>query len=379
MIADIRSWCYDSSETVERLKIPTGLLTLLLSENAHSEEQLFQAVLDHKNQSPKYMDIPFNPPQFPFDNAEFQDPFYLVEDAQVHALELGALEGMGEQELKAYLKSILNHFATPSGDHFRVKKRKLLEHVGRQYFVELFGKRELKAKIGRQKHDRNFLPTPRGSMDCIHISSTMRKSVLRRKIFPHGLLLAEEDIVHTSKKESERTDILVALDSSKSMGQIGKLENAKKATLSFYYYKSRYFRDTKVDFVAFNDKIEKIKPLDLLSVIADGMTYTATLLDFAFDYFKATKNRKEFYLITDGYPQHEELSNALYHAMTLKSAEKIRRLDVEATVILLSDSDHEIHHKNFAFNKILCDTLKGRLIVAETDTIATSLINEQKR
>lgn len=181
-------------------------------------------------------------------------------------------------------------------------------------------------------------------------------------------------IVNLNKRPQEKTDTLVAIDRSNSMGQEGKLEQAKHAALSFYHYRVNYFRDNRVEFVTFSSDIEKLKPLDILTIKAEGMTHTAGLLNFALTYFKGNKHRVEFYLITDGYPQHGSIDTTAYQALTLKSAEKLSTLNLKSRIILLNAGDDEANQNNIVYNQRIAKALKGEVLLIHMRHIAGTLL-----
>ena len=158
------------------------------------------------------------------------------------------------------------------------------------------------------------------------------------------------------------------------MGQEGKLEQAKRAALSFYHFRVNYFRDNRVEFVTFSSDIEKLKPLDILTIKAEGMTHTAGLLNFALTYFKGNKHRVEFYLITDGYPQHGSINATTYQALTLKSAEKLSTLNLKSRIILLNAGDDEANQNNIVYNQRIAKALKGEVLLIHMRHIAGTLL-----
>lgn len=373
MLTDIKSWCEKSSTSEQNFDLSPALAAILIDKQIDSREKFIQLVREKLDRKPRYMDIAFSPPQFPFDNAEFQDPFYLVEESTNASVDLGGIEALEDKELDNYLSALFDNFTYNDKDSRRLKKKELLNFVGRQYFYEAIRDNDFKMQRPGKKKQREFSTYRGRHLRDLSISGTMNRGLLRRKTVG-GPLLEKEDLVNFNKQPQEKTDTLVAIDRSNSMGQDGKLEQAKRAALSFYHYRHNYFKDNRVEFVTFSNDIEKLKPLDILSVKAEGMTHTAGLLNFAFTYFKGKKHQSEFYLITDGYPQHESLGATEYQALTLKSAKKLSTLSLKSRIILLNAGDEEANQNNIVYNQRIAKALKGEVTLIHTHHMAGTLL-----
>ena len=375
MLTDIRQWCKTSHDTHEPvLDISPDLAGLLLmGKHGATKDKFIQLVREKLDKKPRFMDVTFSPPQFPFDNAEFQDPFYLVEESTNASVDLGGIEALQDKELDNYLSALFDTFTYRDNDSVLIKKKELLEYIGKQYFFETIRDSGFKMDRAGAKQQKEFTTYRGRHLRDLSISGTMTRGLLRRKALG-GALLEEEDLVNYNKRPQEQTNTLVASDRSNSMGQDGKLEQAKRAALSFYHYRINYFRDNRVEFVTFSNDIEEIKPLDILTLKANGMTHTAGLVNFAFTYFKGHKHRVEFFLITDGYPQHESLKPTEYQALTLRSAAKLSTLNLKSRIILLNAGDEETNQNNIIYNQRIAKALKGEVILINTSHMAGTLL-----
>ncbi len=377
MLKNIEPWCSKPPDKIRSFLLSPSLLSVLLDESNDNEEKFISDVKKRLNKTPRNLDVIFDAPPFPFDHTEFEDPFCLVEDVSDEVVDIQGLEELSDSEIEIGLRELYARFTYGNQAKRRIKKKELLSFVSRQFFIEMTshdGFRKEARKLGI-KLKKDFALVKKGSPFNINIPATIRKSILRRKIVKGGSLIAHEDIVNFKKKAVENINILVAIDSSKSMDQDGKLERAKKAALSFYYYKSNYFNDTRVDFVSFNETIKKINPIDILSEVPYGMTHTAELLTFVFNHFnRGAKDISELYLITDGYPQHREMEDRVYHGVTLKSAEKLKNLNVKTKIIILNSSDEEKNRKNIEYNSMITNTLKGELYNVDISEIERVMV-----
>ena len=105
MLTDIRAWCERYMTSKQNFDISPALATIFLDKQSESKDKFIQLVREKLDKKPRYMDVPFSPPQFPFDNAEFQDPFYLVEESTNAAVDLGGIEALEDKEFDNYRKS----------------------------------------------------------------------------------------------------------------------------------------------------------------------------------------------------------------------------------------------------------------------------------
>jgi Mg-chelatase subunit ChlD len=384
MLTNIHPWCDTSLYESDRLYLSPELLGMMLDKKNNSKEKLYKAIKEKIDSKPRFMDVVFDPPQFPFDNAEFQDPFYLVEDLSQTSIDLGGIEKLNDNELKDYVKDIFEKFTYRGHDNVKIKRKELLEYVGKAYFFETIRK-ERALKTGKLspvdliKKKRQFSSFETGRMSNISLNPTMRKSILRRKMPGPGSLLEKSDIVNYTKQSDTKNTILFAIDCSKSMEQEGRLYHAKKAALSFYYYHCSYLSGNRVDFFAFNEIIEKINPLDILTLTPNGMTHTAELLHYVFSHFKGSKEGAEFYLITDGHPQAQDIDEKRYLAITIKNAARLGQLQVKTKIILIQGQQEEANHQSYEYNKQIAEAAKGELVKIGTSQMAHILIHGHKK
>lgn len=347
---------------------------MLLDEHFDSEDEFVDMAMEKIDPMPKNLHVPFNPPVFPFDNKDFEDPFYLVEDSPGDMVGLECLKDLSDDELSGYFKDIFVRFSYKSDGKIKIKRKELLNYVGRNYYFEM-----KKGAIGKKikkdtRKKKSFLTEKPHSLASIHIPETSRRGIIRRKVHGDNAIIREDDVVNLKRHSIERADILVAIDRSTSMEQGGKLHYAKKACLSFHYYQDS--RDSRVEFVTFNEKIEKIAPLDVLTLKPSGMTHTAELLDFAFKYFSATGGvNQELYIITDGYPQRAGVEDAEYLSVTLKTAGRLRRLHIKTGIVLVHAPGYEINPNNMKYNRLICESLGGQLIRADADGLSAALMD----
>ncbi|MCG6553296.1 MAG: VWA domain-containing protein [Candidatus Magnetominusculus sp. LBB02] len=349
--------------------LPPSIFGLLFDEAIDTEDEFIAKAMEKIDPTPKNLYVPFNPPVFPFDNKDFEDPFYLVENSPGDIIDLELLKDISDDELSSYLKDVFVRFSYKSGGKIKIKKRELLHYIGKNYFYM--------AKKGQQKVKKDkrktFLTVKSRSTASIHIPETTRRAIIRRKVGGDDALIADDDVVNFKKSSGQRADILVAIDTSMSMEQGGKLEFARKACLSFHYYEDS--RNARVEFVSFNDRIDKIAPLDVLTLKPVGMTHTAELLDFVFRHFsqRGSENH-ELYVITDGYPQHEGIEDAQYLTVTLKTAQRLKRLQIKAKILLVQAPGYEINSNNMKYNRLICESLGGELIRVDADGLSGVLI-----
>ncbi|KJR40832.1 von Willebrand factor, type A domain protein [Candidatus Magnetoovum chiemensis] len=376
------NWCDNPLTAQRKLELPAGILSVLLDDEITSEDKFIACVKDKLNDNPKYMDIDFNPPVFPFDNKYFEDPFFLVECADNELIDVEGIRAMKQNDLDDYLKQLYNRFTYMSEGKIKIKGKQLLEYAGRSYYFDTIKKKGDKSRfsLSAAKKKRMFITKSAKGLNNLHISATMQRSVIRKKAaqgaeLKNIALIDKTDLLSYKRHFQERSNVLVAIDCSKSMQQDKKLEHAKKAAISFHYYKSSHSPQSKIEFVAFNDRITKVNPLELFSLKAQGMTHTAELLNFAFNYFnKANKERCEFYIITDGYPQHKGMDDRIYHASTLKIAERLKSFNLKLKVLLISTSPTTSNTANIAYNELICHTLKGELVHINPEDASCSLI-----
>ncbi|MBF0457826.1 MAG: VWA domain-containing protein [Nitrospirae bacterium] len=380
LMKDIRPWCTGvlQYEREGCCFLPPVIFGMLLDENVGSGDEFAAKAMEKINPTPKNLYVPFNPPVFPFDNRDFEDPFYLVENSPCDIIDLQYLKDIPDDELIGYFKDIFVRFSYKSNGRIKIKKKELLHYAGKNYYFEIkraeAGKK-VKAEKPRQK---SFLTGKIKSTTAIHIPETARRSVIRRRVCLDDMIIRDEDVVNLKRRARERSDILVALDSSTSMEQGGKLEFARKACLSFHYYQNsgQDSRDARVEFVSFNDKIEKIAPLDVLTLKPMGMTHTAGLLDFVFRYFsRMGSDNHELYIVTDGYPQCAGIEDAEYLSITLKTALRLRRLLIKTRILLVHAPGYEINPNNLKYNKLICESLGGELIRVDADGLSVALID----
>lgn len=373
LMTDIRPWCTGVLQYEQRCCfLPPAIFGLLLDEEFNSGDEFAASAIEKINPTPKNLYVPFNPPVFPFDNRDFEDPFYLVENSPGDIIDLQYLKDIPDDELCGYLKDIFIRFSYKSEGRIKIKKRELLQYVGKNYYFETRATgKKIKAEKLRKK---SFLKGKTKSITAIHIPETARRSIIRRKVRRDDMIIRDEDVVNLRRRSNERSDILVALDSSTSMEQGGKLEFARKACLSFHYYQDN--RDARVEFVSFNDKIEKIAPLDVLTLKPRGMTHTAELLDFVFRYFsRSGSDHQQLYIITDGYPQCAGIEDTEYLSITLKTALRLRRLHIKTKILLVHAPGYEINPNNLKYNKLICESLGGELSRVDADGLSIALMD----
>ncbi|MBF0520709.1 MAG: hypothetical protein HQK92_13425, partial [Nitrospirae bacterium] len=310
------------------------------------------------------------------------DPFYLVHTETEEAIDLGGIKNMDETETKEYLKEIYGRFTFLSNGRVRVRKRELVNYAGKSYYFDTLKKSGLKVLKDKsvQKRKKDFLTSKVSSLSDINMPSTLVKGIIRRVVTGAITLLEKDDLMGYRRHSAEKANILVAIDSSTSMEQYGKLEYARMAALSFHYYKSTHNRENKVEFVAFNESIQKTDPVDILGIKAGGMTHTAELLEFVFQYFarKHMGENPELYIITDGYPQKGGISDSTYQRQTLKAAERLKTLKIRAKILLVYTEDCPLNASTVLYNKMISDALSGELIEIDPEDISLTLINSNK-
>ncbi|MCI4625120.1 MAG: hypothetical protein L3V56_04070 [Candidatus Magnetoovum sp. WYHC-5] len=377
MIKEIKTWCNTHITPAKYLELPPTIIALLLDEKNNTLTQFTRAVKLQLDNTPKYLDIDFSPPVFPFDNRYFQDPFYLVEDCINEAIDLESIRKLGNNALDDYIKDIYDRFTYTVNGKTRIKKQELLRYAGRHYYFEAASKAKIvgvKENSNLKKQRRFITANLRNTVD-IHITRTMQRAVLRKKVTNSNTAIEYSDIANFQRHAKERTNILVAIDTSKSMELGNKMEHAKKAAISFYYYKSSYSHESKIEFLSFNNTITKVKPLDIISLKPEGMTHTAELLSYAFSYFNrnTNKGRTELYMITDGYPQQAGMEDIIYHGLTLKVAGRLKALQTRIKIILIETPWAEDNTNNLKYNELICNMLGGELIRVEPEAISCAL------
>lgn len=376
MLKNIHEWCEAINAYEKRLDLPPVLIALLLDGANSTKERFVEAAQSKLNKVPKYLDVDFNPPVFPFDNRYFQDPYFLVEDCHDEAIDLENIRKLNSDEFDTYLGEVYDKFTYKSNGCVRIRRKELLEYAGKNYFFEVTSNSNKKTdKDGNANKKKVFIPKKLKSTVDIHIAKTMERALLRKTAFMSDNVVERTDIVNYNRVSKERTNILVAIDSSKSMETGTKLDHAKKAAISFHYHHSSYMPDSKIDFITFNDVITKIKPLDIFSLKPSGMTHTAELLNYAFNYFNRTnKNRSELYIITDGYPQQLGIGDTVYHGITLKIAGRLKALETKVKIIFIQTPWGEANENNKKYNKLICSMLSGELIEVEPEHLSDALI-----
>lgn len=384
MLTNIHPWCYTSLYNSEKFYLSPELLGMVLDAKNNSEEKLLSALKEKIQRTPRFMEVPFDPPQFPFDNAEFQDPFYLVEDVIQTSIDLGGVEKFNDRELREFVSDLFEKFTYQGGENIRIKRKELLEYVGKTYFVEII-KKDNALRTGRpplidlKKKKRHFSSFESGKMGNISVNPTMRKSILRRKVTGSRAALEKSDIVNFIKRPDTKSTILVAIDCSQSMEQEGRLYHAKKAALSFFYYHYNYLSGNRVEFFAFNETIEKINPLDILTLSPKGMTHTAELMNYVFSHFKGTKESAEFYLITDGHPQQKDVEEGRYLSLTIKNAARLATINVKTKIILIQGEQEESNYQSYEYNKCIVEAARGEIVAISTSEMAHTLIQGHRK
>lgn len=375
---DIREWCTSEFEYDRSFPLPPAILSTLLDEDINSVEEFIAKAKEKIDPTPKNMYVPFNPPVFPFDNKDFEDPFYLVENCAGDIIDLKYLKGLSDDELDGYFKDVYARFSYKSGGRIKIKKKELLHYAGKSYYFETTrAARGIKPQLNKRR-DKSFLMERKNSESKanIHIPETTRRGIIRRKVHLDGTLVRDEDIVCLKRRSTQRADIVVAIDSSTSMEQGGKLEFARKACLSFHYYQDSRLRDARLEFISFNERVEKIAPLDVLTLKPGGMTHTAELLDFVFRYFSSqARENPELYIITDGYPQRSGIDDAGYLSITLKTASKLRPLRIKTKILLIQPPDYEANSNTVAYNRLICEGLGGQLAIVGPEALSCAMID----
>ncbi|MBF0565058.1 MAG: VWA domain-containing protein [Nitrospirae bacterium] len=383
MLTKIDDWCTGADEFQRRLELPPSLLCQLLNDELNTRVKFVESVKSKIRRRPLNIDVAFNPPVFPFDNSLFLDPFFLVEDFPDEPIDLGAIRAMDDLQLNEYLESVYQRFTCTNNGRRILKKKELLQYVGKSYYFDAVRASELKSArktdSGRRlKRRRSFVTVRDGAVVCmpsVHVPETMKRSILRRKVHNDGRLITQDDVMVCKRRSVKRVNILVAIDRSKSMEQCGKLQQAQKAALSFHYYKSTCHDNARVEFVAFNDRIMPIAALDVLTLKPSGMTHMAELFGYVYSYFtKGSRENPEVYVITDGYPQKTGIKDTVYHAITFGVAKKLRSLNVKLKVIVVNLPGDKTNTSYLAYNKLICDTLKGELVQIEAGDLTETLI-----
>ncbi|QWR77301.1 vWA domain-containing protein [Candidatus Magnetomonas plexicatena] len=379
MLTKIKHWCETPLNYEKTFILPPSVIALLLDEDNNTEDKFLYAALEKIHPRVVNLEVPFNPPVFPFDNNDFQDPFYLVHTETQEAIDLGGIKSMDETEAKEYLKEIYGRFTFLSNGRVRVRKRDLVSYAGKSYYFDTLKKSGLKALKDDSAHRRkkDFLTRKTSSLSEVNMPATLVKGVIRRVVTGAMTLLEQDDLMGYRRHSADRANILVAIDSSTSMEQYGKLEYARMAALSFHYYKSTHNRENRVEFVAFNETIQRTDPVDILSIKACGMTHTAELLEFVFKYFsrKHVCENPELYIITDGYPQKGGISDSTYQRQTLKAAERLKTLKIRTKILLVYTEDCPLSDSTVSYNKLISDALSGELIEVGPEDISLTLIN----
>ncbi|MEO5358084.1 MAG: VWA domain-containing protein [Nitrospirae bacterium YQR-1] len=379
MLTKIKHWCDTPSQYEKPVSIvPPSILALLLDNENDMEDKFVLAAMEKLHPAVKNLEVPFNPPVFPFDNNDFQDPFYLVHTDTQAAIDLGNIKSMDDTEAEAFLKEIYGRFTFLSNGKVRVKKRDLINFAGKSYYFDTIKKSGHKAskEDAAEKRKKDFLAGKTSLLSDIHMPSTIVKGVIRRVVTGALTLIEKDDLMSCRRQAGERANILIAIDSSTSMEQYGKLEYAAMASLSFHYYKSTHYRESKVKFVAFNENIQETDPLDILGIKAGGMTHTAELLEFVYHYFSG-KNKgenPELYIITDGYPQKSGISDTVYQSRTLKAAQRLKTLKIRTKILLVYTEDSTLNDSVVRYNKLISDALSGELIKIGPRDISQTLI-----
>ncbi|MEO5359686.1 MAG: hypothetical protein H7843_04480 [Nitrospirota bacterium] len=373
LMTDIKPWCtgvfqYDKLSCF----LPPVIFGMMLDEEFDSEEEFIDMAMAKIDPTPKNLYVPFNPPVFPFDNKDFEDPFYLVENSPGDLVDLECLKDLTDEQLSDYFRDVFVRFSYKSDGRIKIKKKELLHYVGKNYYFEM--KKGAKRTKTQKRKKKSFLTEKARSMAAIHIPETARLGIIRQKVHHDNVIIREDDVVNLKRHSRERADILVAIDSSTSMEQGGKLQFAKKACLSFHYYRNS--QDDRVEFISFNDKIEKIAPLDVLTLKPVGMTHTAELLDFVYSYFSRTGSiNQELYIITDGYPQRAGVEDAKYLSVTLKTAQRLRRLHLKTKILLVHVPGYEINPNNQKYNRLICESLGGELVRVDAGGLSVALMD----
>lgn len=382
MLTKIDEWCAGADEFQRHIELPPSILCQLLNDELNTRVKFVESVKSKIRRRPLNIDVAFNPPVFPFDNSLFLDPFFLVEDYPDEPIDLGAIRAMDDSQLNGYLESVYQRFTCTNNGRTTVKKKELLRYVGKSYYFDAVRASGLKSahktdSDKRPKRLKRFVAV-RGataSMPSVHVPETMKRSILRRKVHDDGRLVTQDDVMACKRHPGQRVNILVAIDRSKSMEQCGKLQQAQKAALSFHYYKSTCHDDARVEFIAFNERIMPIAALDVLTLKPSGMTHMAELFGYVYSYFtKGSRENPEVYVITDGYPQKAGIKDTAYHAATFGMAKKLRSLNVRLKVIVVNLPGDKPNTSYLAYNKLICDTLKGELVQIEAGDLTETLI-----
>ncbi len=149
MLTNIDKWCYDLKPQRKIFFLPPSIISMLLNDENNTVVKFINAVKNEINRIPKYLDISFDAPPFPFDHTEFEDPFCLVEDISHESVDLEGLRKLKDKELEGYLKDLYTKFTYSNNGNFKIKKKELLNYVSRNWFLEISRKEGIKRETNK--------------------------------------------------------------------------------------------------------------------------------------------------------------------------------------------------------------------------------------
>ena len=214
----------------------------------------------------------------------------------------------------------------------RALSKKVLELSLQNLTGEDFGEHETE-KIGISNFLRSEIveyDDVKHTYDSIDLQETLVRCALRDP----SLKFDERDLVARESKHMERCVYVMLIDVSDSMrGRriIGALESA----LAFRKIVKRCNMD-ELHVVAFNHRVRRIKDEEILNLRTRGRTDIGLALKTAREIIKRRRGSGVIFLITDGEPTSSYDPYLTPTMCALKEAEKLRRVDANLTIVMLS-------------------------------------------
>ncbi len=179
---------------------------------------------------------------------------------------------------------------------------------------------------------------------------------------------------------SERVHVVLALDTSGSMEESGKLTAAKKALLALYTAIRRRYPDATIDVLAFDNDVHVLDLLELWETPPGSFTNTGEAIHLAHLLLRPSRaNRKEFFLITDGLPESYtdadgrvrsgNLDAALENAVA--RAQELRTIGPLRFSMILLRSEHPEYERAA---RLLTRTLQGELVITDPGRLGFELL-----
>lgn len=422
---DIESWCRSgedqnrdlttssqtSSSLVTQLEQNFTLADILINEDIKDFEDFFQKVkfrLEHQ-QKLDNLHVYLENPGFPFDNAAFEDPYFLVEEETFQSPGIENILAIPQDQLYDLLKKYFsentirnfshNYPSKDSIETFNQRKKQLRDlSLNPLKGKGLIIKRKvllqkltpgLRKKIrhnhsaiwqgSKNKSSRTNMAISRKKVSrSLNLEKSLEKATLSSRHFAvqekaGKKIIKEKDFYYRQKSSQGQGHILLALDASRSMQSEGKLAFSKEAVLALSQTISRYNVNLSISVVAFNDKIRNVSPERVLELKSEGLTHFPELYDYIQKHFRKRQDRKNFLIIiSDGFPQHAKINDTLYHSMTLSSAKKLEAIDLQSYILLLGAANKRSETSKH-FNKQIGGILNAALLECQSENIAEEL------